>query len=64
MNRLLLGVFNRSTLVNRVASDVHDAAKSTRANWDHDWGTGVGSLTPSNETLRTLGIFISASTPA
>lgn len=53
MNRSQLGTLDRSTLVDRVTSDVHDTTKSTRPNGDLDWCTSVGSYGTSDETLGT-----------
>lgn len=48
----LLGL-DGTTLVNGVTSDVHDTAKSGRADRDGDRGTSVGSLSTTDETLST-----------
>jgi peptide chain release factor 1 len=43
-----------TTLVNGVTSDVHDTAKSLRADGDGDGSTSVDSLSASDETLGTV----------
>jgi hypothetical protein len=50
----LLLVLNGATLVNGLASDVHDAAKGTVTDGNHDGVAGVDSLAATNETLGTL----------
>ena len=43
-----------TTLVNRLANDVHDAAEGGLADRDLDGGTGVDDLLPTDETLGTV----------
>lgn len=54
-----LGGLDGTTLVNGVASDVHDATKSTVSNGNLDGGTGVDGLGTSDETLGSWKYTIS-----
>jgi peptide chain release factor 1 len=48
-----LGGLDWATLVNWVTSDVHDTTKSLWADWDSDWGTSIGDLATTDETIGT-----------
>jgi hypothetical protein len=50
--QVLVG-FDRTALVDRITSNVHDAAQSSIANRDGNWGTGVGDLGTTGKTLST-----------
>jgi hypothetical protein len=36
-----LGTFDRTSLIDWVAGDIHDTAKCARSNGNHDWGASV-----------------------
>lgn len=48
-----LGTFDRTSLIDRVACDIHDTTKSTRTNGNHDWSTSVGCQVATDKTFRT-----------
>lgn len=53
MDWSLCGGLDRSTLVNRVTSDVHDTAKGARADGNHDGRACVGHSGATDETFGT-----------
>jgi hypothetical protein len=53
VNGELLGVFDGSTLVNWVTSDVHDTTESSWADWHHDGRPGIRCFAASDETFGT-----------
>jgi hypothetical protein len=50
----LLDTLNRTTLINGLANDVHDTAKSSLADGHEDGGTSVDDLLSTDETLGTV----------
>lgn len=53
VDRSKLGSLDGATLVNGVASDVHDTAERTRADGNHNGVASVNDLLAADETLST-----------
>ena len=52
MNRILLLVWNRSTLVNGIAGNIEDTTKNTRPNRNGNRCAGIGDIYTTLETVR------------
>src|ERR1700733_11757791 len=48
-----LGTFDRTSLIDRIACDIHDTTKSTGSNGNHDWGASVGCRVATDKALGT-----------
>jgi hypothetical protein len=48
-----LGV-DRSSLVDRLTDDVHDASEALLSDWDHDRQAGIGDRLSADETIGTV----------
>jgi hypothetical protein len=53
VNGAQLDSLDGTSLIDGVASDVHDTAQSTWADGNHDGSTGIGGFATSDETLGT-----------
>ena len=53
MNGLLLGMLDGATLVNWLASDVHDTAERSWSNGNHDGGPCISGRPPSYKAFGT-----------
>ena len=53
MNWLFLGMLDGATLINWLTSYIHDTAKRSWPNWNHDGRPSISGRPSSNETFGT-----------